>query len=218
MVTIRNPAFGSIPKVEPVQQQAAIIKLSDNGMVTIRSPALQHALNNGLTPPPKPDFIVKGEFLNDSSKPSGQKSANISSSLADLRSRLTPDCTGITGLANIQISKVTSGQQVIPENGINLKGTSVTLTKVKNPDVKCDFVGVSSTVANITIPPTNATGGSAHELSSNGPSDLSQHQHQHQHSPPPQPQASLAKGKKKKKKGTGARSCGDDWNLVGENK
>lgn len=138
MVTIRNPAFGSVPKAEPVQQ-AAIIKLADNGMVTIRSPALQQAINAGLTPPSKPDFIVKGDFMTANTCKTTITPTNtntngvITSSLAELRSRLTPDCTGITGLANIQISKVTNGQP-IPENGINLKGTSVTLTKVRNPD------------------------------------------------------------------------------------
>lgn len=39
------------------------------------------------------------------------------------------------GLSSIQISKVTNGQSPnIPENGINLKGTSVTLTKIRNAD------------------------------------------------------------------------------------
>jgi hypothetical protein len=61
MVTIRNPAFGPPPpKMESNSQQAAIIKVAENGMVTIRSPALQQAINAGLQPPPKPDFIVKG--------------------------------------------------------------------------------------------------------------------------------------------------------------
>lgn len=63
MVTIRNPAFSPAPlKIEPPTstQQSAIIKVGDNGMVTIRSPALQQAINAGLQPPPKPDFIVKG--------------------------------------------------------------------------------------------------------------------------------------------------------------
>lgn len=188
MVTIRNPAFGTAPKMEPLQQ-AAIIKLSENGMVTIRSPALQQAINAGLTPPSKPDFIVKGEYMtaNTSKTPTitptnsaSNKSANgiISSSLAELRSRLTPDCTGLTGLANIQISKVTNGQP-IPENGINLKGTSVTLTKVRNPT---DSVATAVKI------------------------DDNQHN------------TTTSKGKKKKKRGNGARPCGDDWNLVGENK
>lgn len=62
MVTIRNPAFGPPPpKMESCPNQAAIIKVGDNGMVTIRSPALQQAINMGLTPPPKPDFVVKGD-------------------------------------------------------------------------------------------------------------------------------------------------------------
>lgn len=61
MVTIRNPAFGPPPpKMEPSTQQAAIIRVAENGMVTIRSPALQQAINAGLQPPPKPEFIVKG--------------------------------------------------------------------------------------------------------------------------------------------------------------
>lgn len=129
MVTIRNPAFGP-PKIDPMQQQQqhlqqqqqqAIIKVSDNGMVTIRSPALQQAINAGLTPPPKPDFIVKGEVAKGAAA-----------------TKVTPrnglvDClpTGLSDLANIQISKVANGHP-IPENGINLRGTSVTLTKVKS--------------------------------------------------------------------------------------
>ncbi|XP_076395121.1 uncharacterized protein LOC100882720 isoform X2 [Megachile rotundata] len=130
MVTIRNPAFG--PMKVPPTQQAAIIKVSENGMVTIRSPALQQAINAGLTSPPKPDYIVKGDLSKTTTDNSNLKHPNgiIPSSLAELRSRLTPDCTALSGLANIQISKVTNGQP-IPENGINLKGTSVTLTKVR---------------------------------------------------------------------------------------
>lgn len=130
MVTIRNPAFG--PMKVPPTQQAAIIKVSENGMVTIRSPALQQAINAGLTSPPKPDYIVKGDLSSKSTDATNLKHPNgiIPSSLAELRSRLTPDCTALSGLANIQISKVTNGQP-IPENGINLKGTSVTLTKVR---------------------------------------------------------------------------------------
>ncbi len=65
MVTIRNPAFGPPPpKLDPsLQQQTAIIKVQENGMVTIRSPALQQAINLGMQPPPKPDFVVKGPGL-----------------------------------------------------------------------------------------------------------------------------------------------------------
>lgn len=61
MVTIRNPAFGPPPpKMDmSLQQQTAIIKVQENGMVTIRSPALQQAINLGMQPPPKPDFVVK---------------------------------------------------------------------------------------------------------------------------------------------------------------
>ncbi|XP_044003434.1 putative uncharacterized protein DDB_G0282133 isoform X2 [Aphidius gifuensis] len=158
MVTIRNPAFGPAPpKMEPTQQ-AAIIKVAENGMVTIRSPALQQAMNAGLSPSPKPDFIVKGDISTSTTSQTSINTINnisntngmITSSLAELRSRLTPDCTGITGLANIQISKLANGQ-AIPENGINLKGTSVTLTKVKNPD-SCFKNDDVSTTAISTIP------------------------------------------------------------------
>ncbi|XP_017888915.1 uncharacterized protein LOC108630248 [Ceratina calcarata] len=182
MVTIRNPAFG--PMKVPPTQQAAIIKVSENGMVTIRSPALQHAINAGLTSPPKPDYIVKGDLTSQkSSENSSVKHANgiIPSSLAELRSRLTPDCTSLSGLANIQISKVANGQP-IPEDGINLKGTSVTLTKVRTDtsmeDVQCAKSAVRE-VINASIA-ASTTG----------------------------------KSKKKKKRGTGTRQCGDDWNLV----
>lgn len=188
MVTIRNPAFGPAPPKMEATQQAAIIKVAENGMVTIRSPALQQAMNAGLSPSPKPDFIVKGDISTSTTTTTStpQTSINtinnisntngmITSSLAELRSRLTPDCTGITGLANIQISKLVNGQ-AIPENGINLKGTSVTLTKVKNPDSSFKNDDVSTT-------PTTPTSG---------------------------------KGKKKKKRGNGTRPSGDDWNLVGE--
>lgn len=184
MVTIRNPAFG--PMKVPPTQQAAIIKVSENGMVTIRSPALQQAINAGLTSPPKPDYIVKGEL---STKPTTDSSAMkhsngiIPSSLAELRSRLTPDCTTLNGLANIQISKVTSGQP-IPENGINLKGTSVTLTKVRT-ETSMDDVQDAKTAVRDAINASIAA-------------------------------SSSGKSKKKKKRGTGTRHCGDDWNLVGE--
>lgn len=107
------------------------MQVSDNGMVTIRSPALQQAINAGLTPPPKPDFIVKGDITSKCGDSSPKSPASMKTpSLSELRSRLTPDCTGLSGLANIQIRKVTSGQS-IPENGINLEGTNVTLTKVR---------------------------------------------------------------------------------------
>ncbi|XP_033232159.1 uncharacterized protein LOC117183100 isoform X2 [Belonocnema kinseyi] len=192
MVTIRNPAFGP-PKMEAASQQAAIIKVSENGMVTIRSPALQQAINAGLTPPPKPDFIIKGDLTGGKSSPnnSNPKHTNgiIPSSLAELRSRLTPDCTSLSDLANIQISKVTSGQP-IPENGINIKGTSVTLTKVRNPDPMIDEVQQAKTAVREAI---NASMAAAVSSSGGGGG---------------------GKGKKKKKRGNGARQSGDDWNLV----
>ena len=66
MVTIRNPAFGPpAPKPEPPTptQQAAIIKVQENGMVTIRSQALQQAINAGFTPTgPKNDYVIKGNI------------------------------------------------------------------------------------------------------------------------------------------------------------
>ncbi|XP_076651580.1 uncharacterized protein LOC143358372 isoform X1 [Halictus rubicundus] len=182
MVTIRNPAFG--PMKVPPTQQAAIIKVSENGMVTIRSPALQQAINAGLTSPPKPDYIVKGDLSTRTSADGPNlKHTNgiIPSSLAELRSRLTPDCTTLSDLANIQISKVTNGQP-IPENGINLKGTSVTLTKVRT-ETSIKAVQSAKTAVREAI---NAS----IVASSNG------------------------KSKKKKKRGTGTRQCGDDWNLV----
>lgn len=61
MVTIRNPAFGPPPpRIEPSTQEGAFFKVCEGGMVTIRSPALQQAINAGLQPSPKPDYIVKG--------------------------------------------------------------------------------------------------------------------------------------------------------------
>ncbi|XP_050448907.1 uncharacterized protein LOC126850218 isoform X5 [Cataglyphis hispanica] len=201
MVTIKNPSFG--PMKVPPTQQAAIIKVSENGMVTIRSPALQQAINAGLTSPPKPDYIVKGD-LSSSSASTGRmtttsmtadcntlnmKHANgvIPSSLAELRSRLTAqpiDCaSSLSGLANIQISKVTNGQP-IPENGINLKGTSVTLTKVRPETTSMEETRQASANSAVKEAVINANGS--------------------------------GKSKKKKKRGNGTRQCGDDWNLVGE--
>ncbi|XP_076630622.1 uncharacterized protein LOC143346430 isoform X2 [Colletes latitarsis] len=181
-VTIRNPAFG--PMKVPPTQQAAIIKVSENGMVTIRSPALQQAINAGLTSPPKPDYIVKGDLSSRTPTDGANlKHVNgiIPSSLAELRSRLTPDCTTLSGLANIQISKVTNGQP-IPENGINLKGTSVTLTKVRTDTSIKDVQSAKTAVREAINASIAATTG--------------------------------GKSKKKKKRGAGARQCGDDWNLV----
>ncbi|XP_011261886.2 uncharacterized protein LOC105254722 isoform X3 [Camponotus floridanus] len=200
MVTIKNPSFG--PMKVPPTQQAAIIKVSENGMVTIRSPALQQAINAGLTSPPKPDYIVKGDLSSSSSSTgrmttttttadcntSNMKHANgvIPSSLAELRSRLTAqpiDCaSSLSGLANIQISKVTNGQP-IPENGINLKGTSVTLTKVRPETTSMEDARQAS---------ANNTAVKEAVISANGG----------------------GKSKKKKKRGNGTRQCGDDWNLV----
>ncbi|XP_015434786.1 PREDICTED: uncharacterized protein LOC107190491 [Dufourea novaeangliae] len=182
MVTIRNPAFG--PMKVPPTQQAAIIKVSENGMVTIRSPALQQAINAGLTSPPKPDYIVKGDLsARTSTESTNLKHTNgiIPSSLAELRSRLTPDCTTLSDLANIQISKVTNGQP-IPENGINLKGTSVTLTKVRTETSMKDVQSAKTAVREAINASIAAS--------------------------------STGKSKKKKKRGTGTRQCGDDWNLV----
>ncbi|XP_014486001.1 PREDICTED: uncharacterized protein LOC106750284 isoform X4 [Dinoponera quadriceps] len=201
MVTIRNPSFG--PMKVPPTQQAAIIKVSENGMVTIRSPALQQAINAGLTSAPRPDYIVKGDMsanrmptaTSDSTGGAGSKhtgAAVLPSSLAELRSRLAPtDCASLSGLANIQISKVTNGQP-IPENGINLKGTSVTLTKVKPANAATtmeDARQSKNAVKEAMSASIMATGGG------NG---------------------SGGKSKKKKKRGGGGtRQCGDDWNLVG---
>lgn len=209
MVTIRNPAFAPPPKMDPTPQ-AAIIKVSENGMVTIRSPALQQAINAGLTPSPKPDFIVRGDPLKGSSStatgratltPSnslnhGNTNGIISSSFAELRSRLTPDCTGLSGLANIHISKVTNGQP-IPDSGINLKGTSVTLTKVRTPGVAAVMTAAASNAAR-TEELQHAKSAVREAISATV------------HAP------ASGKSKKKKKRGTGARHCGDDWNLVGE--
>lgn len=201
MVTIRNPSFG--PMKVPPTQQAAIIKVSENGMVTIRSPALQQAINAGLTSTPRPDYIVKGDMsstrisatmTSDGANASAKHANNVmSSSLAELRSRLAPaDCASLSGLANIQISKVTNGQP-IPENGINLKGTSVTLTKVRPAETSMeDMRQVKSAVKEaLSASITTTTGGSG--------------------------SGSSGKSKKKKKRGSGGtRQCGDDWTLVGE--
>ncbi|XP_025990924.1 uncharacterized protein LOC105193812 isoform X3 [Solenopsis invicta] len=208
MVTIRNPSFG--PMKVPPTQQAAIIKVSENGMVTIRSPALQQAINAGLTSPPKPDYIVKGDLSSSSTgrvttTDCGQlsvKHANgvISSSLAELRSRLSaqPDCaSSLSELANIQISQMTNGQP-IPENGINLKGTSVTLTKVRpeatsmddgrQASAKCASVKEAINTTSITAANGGGSGGGGGGGS--------------------------GKSKKKKKRGSGTGQCGDDLDLV----
>ena len=71
----------------------------------------------------------------------GSNGVPLSTDLADLRRRLAqqpangPTSLFNNGLSSIQISKVTNGQSAnIPENGINLKGTSVTLTKIRNTE------------------------------------------------------------------------------------
>ncbi|XP_018392119.1 PREDICTED: putative uncharacterized protein DDB_G0293878 isoform X1 [Cyphomyrmex costatus] len=199
MVTIRNPSFG--PMKVPPTQQAAIIKVSENGMVTIRSPALQQAINAGLTSQPKPDYIVKGDLSSSSASRTtttdcGQlsvKHANgvISSSLAELRSRLSAqsDCTSsLSELANIQISQMTNGQP-IPENGINLKGTSVTLTKVRSEATSMEDARQASAKC------TTAKEAAINANSTNGG-------------------GSSGKSKKKKKRGSGTGQCGDDLDLV----
>ncbi|KAL0113937.1 hypothetical protein PUN28_011338 [Cardiocondyla obscurior] len=205
MVTIRNPSFG--PMKVPPTQQAAIIKVSENGMVTIRSPALQQAINAGLTSPPKPDYIVKGDLSSAgrtaAATDCGQLSVKhvngvISSSLAELRSRLSvqSDCTSsLSELANIQISQMTNGQP-IPENGINLKGTSVTLTKVKPEATGMEDTRQTSAMCAATKETTmsvtsiTAINGGASCGSGSG------------------------KSKKKKKRGSGTGQCGDDLDLV----
>ncbi|XP_058803780.1 mucin-4 [Phymastichus coffea] len=205
MVTIRNPAFGPPPsKMESCPNQAAIIKVGDNGMVTIRSPALQQAINMGLTPSPKPDFVVKGSAnSHESSKPihnnymssselsgtmRGSNGIPVSTDLAELRRRLAQppenDRNSSTlcnnGLSSIQISKVTNGQSPnIPENGINLKGTSVTLTKIRNSEIPLNQQQLFDETKG------NAMNGSV-----------------------------TTKSRKKKKRGNGVRQGGDDWNLV----
>ncbi|XP_012523732.2 uncharacterized protein LOC105829433 isoform X6 [Monomorium pharaonis] len=212
MVTIRNPSFG--PMKVPPTQQAAIIKVSENGMVTIRSPALQQAINAGLTSPPKPDYIVKGDLSSSAGRATttdcGQlsvKHANgvISSSLAELRSRLSsaqPDCaSSLSELANMQINQMTNGQP-IPENGINLKGTSVTLTKVRSEATNMEDARQASakyaSVKEATINATSvANGGSG--ISGGGVNG-----------------SGSGKSKKKKKRGSGTGQCGDDLDLVGE--
>ncbi|XP_026827256.1 probable serine/threonine-protein kinase DDB_G0282963 isoform X6 [Ooceraea biroi] len=209
MVTIRNPSFG--PMKVPPTQQAAIIKVSENGMVTIRSPALQQAINAGLASPSKPDYIVKGDLSTSSTSRTSALSDNtlnvkhangvIPSSLAELRSRFMTQsqyASPLSALANISISKVTNGQP-IPENGINLKGTSVTLTKVrpeatdmesarqaKNGTIKEAAINAASIATN-----SGSGGGSSSSGSGGG-----------------------GKSKKKKKRGSSTRQCEDDWNLV----
>lgn len=206
MVTIRNPSFG--PMKVPPTQQAAIIKVSENGMVTIRSPALQQAINAGLTSAPRPDYIVKGDTstskmsttMTSDSTNSSSKHANLvlPPNLAELRGRLvSTDCASLSELANIQISKVTNGQP-IPENGINLKGTSVTLTKVKPADPTTEDMRQSKKEAlSASITATGGGGGGGGGGGNNGAGGKSK--------------------KKKKRGGGGTRQCGEsDWNLVGE--
>ncbi|XP_043269998.1 serine-rich adhesin for platelets [Venturia canescens] len=213
MITIRNPAFGPAPKIDTTPQ-AAIIKVSENGMVTIRSPALQQAINAGLTPPSQPDFVVKGDpsLSNNNSSitnnrstltptnSTNHKNANgiVSPSLAEFRSRLTADCTSLPGLANIHISKVTNGQP-IPERGINLRGTSVTLTKVRSPDVPISTSLVSTKTNNTANIEEVQQAKTAVREAINATINVP---------------ATSSKGKKKKKRGNGTKHSGDDWNLV----
>ena len=124
----------------------------------------------------------------------GSNGMQLSTDLAELRRRLAhqPDHTERTssstlfnnGLSSIQISKVTNGQSPnIPENGINLKGTSVTLTKIRSAEPHHNHQQHYEELKG------NALNGSAG-----------------------------SKSRKKKKRGNGVRQCGDDWNLVGEDK
>lgn len=199
-VTIRNPSFG--PMKVPPTQQAAIIKVSENGMVTIRSPALQQAINAGLTSPsPKPDYIVKSDLTSraiaaTTADCNSLKHANgiAPPNLAELHSRLTaPNCA--PSELSIQISKVTNGQPMPAENGI--KDPGVTLTKVRSEtagaenarQVSIKNVGLKEAATAITTASITAVNGNGN----NG-----------------------GKNKKKKKRGNGTRQCGDDWNLVGE--
>jgi len=203
MVTIRNPSFG--PMKVPPTQQAAIIKVSENGMVTIRSPALQQAINAGLASPSKPDYVVKGDLLASTGRASALsddalnvKHANdvIPSSLAELRNRFMTQsqyASPLSALANISISKVTNGQP-IPENGINLKGTSVTLTKVRPETTNME--NARQVAKNGTAKETTINAASITAATNTG--------------------SSGSKSKKKKKRGSSTRQCGDDWNLVGE--
>jgi len=204
MVTIRNPSFG--PMKVPPTQQAAIIKVSENGMVTIRSPALQQAINAGLASPSKPDYIVKGDLSASSTGRTSAlsddtlnvKHANdvIPSSLAELRNRFMTQsqyASPLSALANISISKVTNGQP-IPENGINLKGTSVTLTKVR-PET-ANMESARQATKNGAIKEATINAASIVAATNNGNNG--------------------SKSKKKKKRGSSTRQCGDDWNLVGE--
>lgn len=94
-------------------------------------------------------FMSGGTELSGSTRGSNGMQLQ-STDLAELRRRLAqqpePERTSTTlfnnGLSSIQISKVTNGQvggshpgNLIPENGINLKGTSVTLTKIRSQPV-----------------------------------------------------------------------------------
>lgn len=209
MVTIRNPAFAPPPpKVEQTpQQQAAIIKLAENGMVTIRSPALQQAINAGLTPPLKPDYIVKGG-VGDSKQNNGpmQQSSpdSVSSTvrgsnglpvLSDFRKRLAKSDNGPSSsmynpnLPSIQISKVTNGQTPnIPESGINLRGTSVTLTKIRNTDQQRLQTYEEPRINSVQVSPSGE--------GFNG--------------------AGTSKNRRKRNRRNPVRQAGDDWNLVGK--
>lgn len=126
----------------------------------------------------------------------GSNGVPLTSDLAELRRRLAQSeslpATSIfnNGLSSIQISKVTNGQPPphIPDSGINLKGTSVTLTKIRNPEPH------------------------------NMPQQQQQlQQHYEDAKGSVQNGSATTKSKKKKKKGMGVRQSGDDWNLVGEN-
>lgn len=129
----------------------------------------------------------------------GSNGAPLTSDLAELRRRLAQNesiATSTTlfnnGLSSIQISKVTNGGQPnIPESGINLKGTSVTLTKIRN------------------------TSSDSHPQQQQ-PQHMIQPQY-YEDDKALNGSAGVSKSKKKKKRaGNGVRPPGDDWNLVGE--
>ena len=131
----------------------------------------------------------------------GSNGVPLPSEMSNMRRRLAPQQPAEydrfnNGLPSIQISKVTNGQTPnIPENGIQLRGTSVTLTKIKPQNVD------PSPIHNHHLQQQQIQQ-QQYYLNDSGQNGGNS--------------ASSKASRKKKKRGNGVRQPGDDWNLVGE--
>jgi hypothetical protein len=217
-------------------QQPAIIKVNGS-MVTIRNPALQHAMATSNRFPQQgngqAEVLVNGEV--PTSKKPGKKPVNspIANGIVGvkgkengtmpprfanpdnvlLRNRLTPqvEYSGLNSIPGLHISKVNSPAGRVEENGIALRGSANMLPPRMRIQQQRSQPSPMTEIGKVNH----------NHISAQQEGSLPQHVSSARSAMREAMAASVAaandaKKKKKKKKGAGGQGHSDDWNLVGK--